>query len=322
VSLPVLIDTDPGIDDMLALLLALASPELDVRGITVSYGNTVVENAYRNTVEILRRAGKRCTIGVGARRPLKRALAVARETHGDSGLGYAELPPAGVILDFVKSLERLLAEQPRPVTLVTLGPLTSLALALRGDPDLVRAKVTRHIAMVGNIAARGNTTPYSEFNAWCDPEALAVVLAAELPTELVGLDVTRQAVLAPQEITRLASAGAPQARWIQDALRFYVEFHKRAEGLDGCVVNDILPIAALVNPAVLTFEEQRLVVDLEEGDHRGHTRVDPEGTRVRVATRVNMALVRPLLSERVFRWAVRTAATPIAAAGQGEGARA
>jgi len=322
VPLPVVIDTDPGIDDMLALLLALASPELDVRGITVSYGNTVVENAYRNTVEILRRAGKRTTLGVGARRPLKRPLAVARETHGDSGLGYAELPPAGVILDFVRSLERLLAEQPRPVALVTLGPLTSLALALRSDPALVRAKVARHVAMVGNIAAQGNTTPYSEFNAWCDPEALDIVLRADLPTELVGLDVTRQMVLAPQEITRLAHTGVPLARWIQDALRFYVEFHKRHEGLDGCVVNDVLPIAALVDPDALAFEEQRLVVDLEEGDHRGHTRVDPDGARVRVATRVNLAPVRSLLSERVFRWAARpaTGSAPVAAAG--EGARA
>src|SRR2546422_2141480 len=101
---------------MLALLLALASPELDVRGISVSYGNTVVENAFRNAVAILRRAGKRTTLAVGARRPLKRPLAVARDTHGESGLGYAELPPAGVILDFVKSLDRLLAEQPDTVT--------------------------------------------------------------------------------------------------------------------------------------------------------------------------------------------------------------
>src|SRR5436189_9165 len=197
---------------MLALFLALASPELDVRGVTVSYGNTVVENAYRNAVEIMRRAGKRLTLGVGARRPLKRPLATAHETHGDSGLGYAALPPAGVILDFVKSLERLLADQRQPVTLVTLGPMTSLALALRSDPDLVRAKVARHVAMIGNIAAQGNTTRYAEFNAWCDPEALDLVLKAELPTEMVGLDVTRQALLAPQEIPRLRTGGAPGGR--------------------------------------------------------------------------------------------------------------
>src|ERR1041385_1702153 len=281
---------------MLALLLGLASPELDVRGISVSYGNTVVENAFRNAVAILRRAGKRTTLAVGARRPLKRPLAVARDTHGESGLGYAEVPPAGVILDFVKSLDRLLADQPEPVTLVTLGPVTGLALALRRDPELVRAKVARHIAMIGNVTAKGNTTRYSEFNAWCDPEALDIVLRAELPTEMVGLDVTRQIVLAPHEITRLqhAGGGAPQARWIQDALRFYFEFHKRQEGLDGCIVNDVLPIAALLKPECLTFEERRLVVGLDEGEHRGHTRIDPkgEGPLVKVATDVDVALVR------------------------------
>src|SRR5207244_8943190 len=144
-----------------------------------------------------------------------------------------------------------------------------------------------------------------EFNAWCDPEALDIVLRAELPTEMVGLDVTREMVLAPHEITRLqhAGAGADHAHWIQDALRFYVDFHKQQEGLDGCIVNDVLPIAALLKPACLTFEEKRLVVDLEEGAHRGHTRIDPHGARVNVATRVDVAAVRHLLSERVFRWA-------------------
>lgn len=308
--LPIVIDTDPGIDDMLALFLALASPELDVRGISVSYGNTVVENAYRNTVEILRRAGKRTKVGVGARRPLRRPLAVARETHGESGLGYAGVPPAGVTLDWVKSLDRLLAEQPEPVTLVTLGPLTSLALAVRREPELVRAKVARHLAMAGNIAAKGNTTRYSEFNAWCDPEALDIVLRAELPTELVGLDVTREALLGSQEASRLAHSGSPEARWIGEALRFYVEFHKQHEGLDGCIVNDVLPVAALLRPAALAFEERRLVVDLEDGDQRGRTRADRGGAAARVAVRVDMGVVRPLLSDRVFRPATRGHAAP------------
>jgi inosine-uridine nucleoside N-ribohydrolase len=309
--LPVLLDTDPGIDDLLALELALKSPELDVRGISVSYGNTVVENAYRNVVEILRRAGRRITIGVGARRPLKRELAVASETHGESGLGHAALPAAGVTLEFVKPLERLLADQPAPVTLVTLGPLTSLAHALRREPAVVREKVARHVAMAGNLEARGNTTPYAEFNAWCDPEALAVVLRAELPTELVGLDVTRQLVLSGHDINRLGRAVEPHARWVHDALRFYLAFHKSQENLDGCVVNDVLPVAALVLPDVLEFTELRLAVDLEDGENRGRTRVDPEGARARVATRVRPAPVRRLLLERVLPWAQAAAATSV-----------
>jgi purine nucleosidase len=312
--LPVVIDTDPGIDDMLALYLCLESPELDVRGISVSYGNTVVENAYRNAVEILRHAGKRVRLAVGARRPLVRPLVVAHETHGASGLGYATVPQAGVILDFVRPLERLLAEQPDRVTLVTLGPLTSLALALRRDPHLVRSKVARHIAMVGTLEAKGNTTPLSEFNAWCDPEALQIVLQSGLPTALVGLDVTRQFVLDASDIARLGRTGVPLARWMHDALRFYVEFHKQHEGLDGCIVNDVLPIAALLQPEVLTFKPMRIAVDTADDERRGRTRVAPDGAEVLVATEVQIPAIRTLLSERVFRLAATPAPVPEASA--------
>jgi len=295
---PVVIDTDPGIDDCLALLLALNSPELEVRGILISYGNTVVENAYRNAVEIIRKVKHfvRVPLGIGARRPLKRPLYVAADTHGPSGLGYAEVPPPGVILDYVRPLERLLNEQPAPVTLVTLGPVTSLALALRSNLTVVREKVGRHIAMIGNIEAAGNQTRFSEFNAWCDPEALATVLAAEIPTEMIGLDVTRKLVVKGNEVERLANTSP----WLHDALRFYVEFHKTHEGLDGAVVNDVLAIAYLIQPDVLTFSDLRLSVDLDDGQSRGRTRLDPKGSFARVAMEVHAPPVRRLLFERVF----------------------
>jgi len=296
VPLPIIIDTDPGIDDCLALLLALNSPELDVRAISISYGNTGVENAYRNCVEILRRANRRAPIGIGARRPLKRQLEVAADTHGPSGLGYAELPPAGVILDYVRPLERLLDTQPEPVTLVTLGPVTSFALVLRANPDLVREKVSRHVAMIGNIEAAGNQTRFSEFNAWCDPEALATVLAAELPTEMVGLDVTRKLIVRANEVERLAQS----ATWLHDVLRFYVEFHRKQEGLDGAVVNDVLAIAYLLQPEVLTFSDLRISVDLGDGQSRGRTKLDPKGSFARVAMEVQTPPVRRLLFDRVL----------------------
>jgi purine nucleosidase len=305
-----IVDTDPGIDDTIALLLALQSPELEVRGIAASYGNTTVEHSYRNCVEILRRTGRRLPLGVSARRPLKRPLEVARETHGETGLGDAAVPPAGVILDFVKPLDRLLAQQPVPVTLVTLGPVTGLAVALRRDEALVRAKVARHIAMIGTITAAGNTTRYSEFNAWCDPEALSIVLQAELPTELVGLDVTRQFVLSGSAIARLGGSSDERQQWLFTALRFYLAFHRERERLDGCVLNDVLPIAELLSPGVLTFEPMRLTVDLEDGDNRGRTRVDPEGARVRVAKAVRTDVVHRLLTDRVF-----TSPRPVWAAG-------
>jgi inosine-uridine nucleoside N-ribohydrolase len=300
--LPIIIDTDPGIDDCLALLLALNSPELDVRGISISYGNTVVENAYRNAVEILRKVKHpvRVPLGIGARRPLKRQLQVADDTHGPTGLGYADVPPAGVILDYVRPLERLLAAQPERVTVVTLGPVTSLALVLRANPGLVRDKVSRHVAMIGNIEAAGNQTRFSEFNAWCDPEALATVLAAEIPTEMIGLDVTRKLVIKGNEVERLAQ----HSPWLYDALRFYVEFHRKQEGLDGAVINDVLAIAYLLQPEVLTFSDLRLTVDLDDGQSRGRTKLNPKGSFTRVAMEVHPPPVRRLLFERVLAGAL------------------
>ncbi len=305
--LPIIIDTDPGIDDCLALLLALNSPEVDVRAISISYGNTGVENAYRNCVEILRRANRRAPIGIGARRPLKRQLEVAADTHGPSGLGYAEVPPAGVILDYVRPLERLLDAQPEPVTLVTLGPVTSFARVLRANPDLVREKVSRHIAMIGNIEAAGNQTRFSEFNAWCDPEALATVLAAEIPTEIIGLDVTRKLIVRANEVERLAQSST----WLHDALRFYVEFHRKQEGLDGAVVNDVLAIAYLLQPEVLTFSDLRISVDVGDGQSRGRTKLDPKGSFARVAMEVNTAPVRRLLFDRVLLPSGASGAEPL-----------
>jgi inosine-uridine nucleoside N-ribohydrolase len=284
------------------LLLALKSPELDVRGITVTYGNTLVENAHRNAVAILRHAGKRVRLGISARQPLRRPLAVARETHAESGLGYAAVPAAGTVLDFVKPLSAVLAEMDEPVVLVTLGPLTGLALTLRREPELVRAKVRRHIAMAGNLTAPGNTTRYSEFNAWCDPEALAVVLGAKLPTELVGLDVTRSIVLSGADVGRLKDVDDPQAAWLYDALRFYVEFHRKYESLNGCVINDVLPIAALIDPSVLTFKALRLAIGEDDGDGRGRTQEAPDGLHALMAVAVKSDRVRALVVERVLPW--------------------
>ena len=150
--------------------------------------------------------------------------------------------------------------------------------------------------MIGNIEAAGNVTRFSEFNAWCDPEALATVLAAEIPTEMIGLDVTRKVVMKGSEVERLGQ----QSPWLYDALRFYVEFHKQREGLDGAVINDVLAIAYLIQPDVLTFSDLRVAVDLDDGQSRGRTKLDPKGSFVRVAMDVHPPTARRLLFERVL----------------------
>lgn len=301
-SQPIVIDTDAGIDDVVALALAARSPELELVAVTTTYGNASLAAVTRNTRELLQLV--RCntvSIHPGVDRPLRRSLTTAAETHGASGVGFAPVAPATpedgtpnrrALLDVLSSLDA-------PVTLVTLGPLTNLAVALEEDPDLVRERVGRHLGMFGNIAERGNTNRWADFNAWSDPEAVDIVLRAALGTEMVGLDVTRQMTLASVEVDRLASADDALSRWLERALAFYVQFHRFQERLDGCVVNDVLPIGELLSPGLLAWRDIRLRVGLDEGEHRGHTREHAEGVPTRVASGVDIPRMRALL-RRVF----------------------
>src|SRR5690606_36179401 len=162
-----------------------------------------------------------------------------------------------------------------PVTLVTIGPLSNLAHALALDAGIVRARATSHIAMAGSLRALGTATPVSEFNVWCDPEAAAAVLAARLPTRWVGLDVTRKLAMTADDVESLHET--PRRRWLRDALRQYVRFHRAHEQLDGCVINDPLVIAELVRPGTILFEPARVRVDLGEGLQRGRTSESDDG---------------------------------------------
>lgn len=299
---PIVIDTDAGIDDVVALALAARSPELEIVAVTTTYGNAPLAAVTRNAREVLHLLGRDAIpIRPGADRPLRRPLTTAPETHGASGVGFAPVAPATpedgmanrrVLLDVLHGLDA-------PVTLVTLGPLTNLAAAVQDRPDLVHARIGRHLGMFGNIAERGNTNRWADFNAWCDPEAAHTVLHAGIGTEMVGLDVTRQMILGSVDVDRLASADDALVRWLERALAFYVQFHRFQERLDGCVVNDVLPIGELLSPGLLAWKNIRLRVGLGDGEHRGHTQEHPEGIPTRVALGVDVAGMRALL-RRVF----------------------
>ncbi|HEU4697615.1 MAG TPA: nucleoside hydrolase [Gemmatimonadales bacterium] len=299
--LPLVLDTDPGIDDTLALLLALASPELDVRAVVTVYGNTTLAHATANARRIAAWAGRGdLAVVAGADRPLLRTLVTARETHGPRGLGWASADAVseGAVTPDPFALLEVLRTQPAPVTLVTLGPLTNLAHALRREPETVRARVAAHVAMAGSLRARGTQTPLAEFNVWCDPDAAQLVLDAELGTRWVGLDVTRLVTLAARDVEALDRT--PRDRWLRDALRFYCEFHRAYESFDGCVVNDPVPIALLLEPDLVDFDDVGLAVDLRDGATRGQTRLDPRGRTARAATAIDANTVRELLFRRVF----------------------
>jgi pyrimidine-specific ribonucleoside hydrolase len=299
-TVPIVIDTDPGIDDVVALALAARSPELRVQAVTTTYGNATLAATTRNARAALELAGAGGTpVHPGADRPLARSLVTAPETHGPTGVGHAPVAAERPVTPDPTVLLDVLEEVDWPVTLVTLGPLTNLAHAVEVGGEFVRQRVARHIGMFGNIHERGNTNRWADFNAWSDPEAADRVLGAGLATEMVGLDVTRRMELSAGAVEHLASASDPLTSWLGRALRFYVQFHRSQERLDGCVVNDVLPLGELIAPGLLTLADLRLAVDLGEGEHRGRTVERPDGVPTRVALEVDIHRMRELLG-RVF----------------------
>ncbi len=304
-TLRIVLDTDPGIDDALALLLAARASAARLGAVSVTYGNTTLDRAARNARLVLARAPSTAPVFAGWDRPLRRALVTAKETHGPEGLGdHDDLPVPAATAPSRRALLEALRSAGGAVTLVTLGPLTNLANALAEDPALVRGAVVRHVMMGGNVAAAGNTGPFSEFNVWCDPEATDAVLRSGLGTEMVGLDVTRRLVLPAAAVAKLATHPDPEARWFGRLLGFYVRFHEEYEGLRGAVINDPLAVALALRPDWGRTERLPLRVDLGEGEDRGRTAPGgPADPTVSVYREFDLAPVHGLLLEHLFgRW--------------------
>jgi purine nucleosidase len=280
-ALPIIIDTDPGIDDALAIALAVRSPELNLLAVTTTYGNGPVVTTTRNARHLLRRLGAGgVPVYPGAQRPLVREPAFATETHGDQGLGYADVPDTEPVAGAVVApgaLLKLLADAAEPVTVVALGPLTNLALALALDRERC-SRCIREIAWMGGSAgAPGNTTPVSEFNAWCDPEAARAVMDSSIPVRMVGLDATRCVFMGADLVERLAGHADPEVRWWAGMWRFYVEFHRRSERLEGCILNDPLAVGLLIRPELGRWAEMYVEVDTGWALTRGQTLCDRFG---------------------------------------------
>jgi purine nucleosidase len=268
-----IIDTDPGIDDSLAILLALASPEVKLEALTVVSGNSTAQQGVINALGVLELG--RSVENPGSSRsdhPFNPA-AVSRdsETHGEVGIGYARLPmPAkkpvqqhavDLIIDTVLS-------NPGEITLVAIGPLTNIALAVRREPRIVDA-VREVFIMGGAISVGGNTTPLAEYNIYCDPHAAYIVFHSGLPLTLVPLDVTYQAILTRKDVDRLLEIQSPISRFIADATRFYMEFHNEYQKIAGCVINDPLALALTFAPDLVDIEHLFVDVDISGGVSMG-----------------------------------------------------
>ena len=279
-ALPVILDCDPGHDDAIALILALASPELKVLAVTTSAGNQTPDKTLNNALRILTLLGRDdISVAAGAPKPLARELIIADNVHGESGLDGPKLPDpafAPVAMTALELMAKCLRESPDPVTLVPTGPLTNIALLLAAHPEL-KSKIAR-IVLMGGAAGAGNWTPAAEFNIYVDPEAADMVFNSGLPITMCGLDVTHQAQVMHEDIERVRAITNPVAQCVAGLLDFFMIYHRDPKwGFAGAPLHDPCTIAWLLAPALFHGVECR--VDIETGGTHtsGMTVVDRYG---------------------------------------------
>ena len=276
VALSIILDCDPGTDDAFAILLALASPELEVLAITVAGGNVGLECTLPNALALVALAGSSVPVYAGADGPLLGAFVNETRVHGIDGLGGVSLPTggdpaAGVAADAIR---RLLRESASPVTLVGVAPATNLALALMTEPALA-AKVGRIVLMTG-AWAEGNATPAAEFNAFNDPEALAVLLACGRPVVLATLELTAQALCTPAHLASWRGAMSGRCARALCDIQATVPLGPRFAGT-GAALHDPCAVAWLIRPDLFTARDCAATVDLGPGPSRGRTVIDRWG---------------------------------------------
>lgn len=276
-ALPIIIDCDPGHDDAIALILALASPKLNVLAVTTSAGNQTPDKTLRNALRILTLLGRHdIPVAGGAPKPLLRELIIADNVHGESGLDGPALPEPGFApqaLTAVELMAKTLRTSTEPVTLVPTGPLTNIALLLSAHPEL-KAKIAR-IVLMGGSAGPGNWTPAAEFNIYVDPEAAEMVFSAGVPITMCGLDVTHAAQVMDEDIERIRAITNPIARTVAELLDFFMIYHRDPKwGFVGAPLHDPCTIAWLLRPELFTGIECHVSVETQGQYTVGMTVVD------------------------------------------------
>jgi inosine-uridine nucleoside N-ribohydrolase len=301
----ILLDCDPGHDDAIALLLALASPEVELVGVTTVHGNQTLEKTTLNALKLLEFVGRTdVPVAAGADRPLRREPFVAEYVHGESGMDGPALPqPTAVPVDghAADFIARTVLESKEPVTLVPTGPLTNIGLFLSLHPDAA-ARVER-IVLMGGAIGEGNVTPAAEFNIWVDPEAADRVFSSGLDVTMVGLDVTHQAIFGPEPTARLQAAGRVGAM-VAELLEFYGRFHRETYGWDGSPIHDAVAMTHAFRPGILQTVRTGVRVDCGEELGRGRTNVDLRGRvgwepNAEVAVEIDAGAFIELLVERL-----------------------
>ena len=277
-TVPLLLDCDPGHDDAFAILLAAGSPLADLLAITTVGGNGTLEHVTENARRVCTLAGIRdVPIGAGAAAPLRGELHTAADVHGASGLDGPDLPDADVDLDprpAVELMADVLRAASEPVTLVATGPLTNVALLVESAPDALAH--LREIVWMGGSRGRGNRTPYAEFNAWVDPEAAEIVVGSGVPFTLVGLHLTHQALATPEVVERIRGVGGVLGDVAAVWLGFFSSTYREIWGFDA-PLHDPCALAIALDPSLGTFEDAFLAIETEGRWTRGATAIDPYG---------------------------------------------
>jgi inosine-uridine nucleoside N-ribohydrolase len=260
---PIILDVDPGHDDAVAMLMAVASPAIDVRAITCVAGNAPLRRTQENARKVLTVAGAvGIPVAAGLDGPLVRPLVTAPEVHGASGLDGPGLPAPAMELDprhAVDLIVEMVMAAERPITLVPTGPLSNVAMALRREPRL-RERLAR-IVLMGGAVAEGNTTPSAEFNIYVDPEAARVVFGAGIPLTMVGLDVTHKALVGPADKERIRALGTLVGRMVADLLDFYARHHRERYGWDAVPLHDPCCVAEVIRPGLIRTRPMNVQIE-------------------------------------------------------------
>ena len=300
--LPLIIDSDPGLDDALAIGLAVARPELDLLAVTTVGGNADVTHCTENALRLLHAYGRAdIPVGEGAAGPLIGSVVRATEVHGEGGIGDTQLEPSTSVKvpeGAVALMARLLAESPDPVAIAPIGPLTNIALLLRLYPELTPR--IAHLSIMGGSIGEGNTTVSAEFNIYADPEAADIVFRSGVPITMIGLDVTHQALLDRASATALRASGTTSGRIAAELTEFALERNLGWSGASTTAIHDAVAVAHLAMPDLVAVAPYHVVVDTTDGPARGRTVCDGQPYRLRRDGRVPNADVGIVIDRSQF----------------------
>lgn len=298
-KIPVIIDTDPGIDDFLAIMLAKSSAKLDIRAITAVCGNQTLEKTSKNALDIANLLGINVAVAKGAQTPLDRELYTAGDVHGENGIGNIYLEASSKEFDNRYAWDLIYDEAKKEngnLEIIAIGPLTNIAIAVLKYPELVN--MVKRLTIMGGSASSGNRTEHAEFNIWADPLAADIVFKSGFNMVMVGLDVTRKTLLSEENIEEIKAVKSEHIDIIGSLLDEMFKRYKKL-GNPGVVIHDALAVAYVIDESCLELKNCQVSIESRDEIRIGKTIVDLEGKdkNVAVAFEVDFNLFKDLFEK-------------------------